>query len=167
MGLPDPARIMAIARDPATADPVPHLIEKDRGDSSMSRGILLASVFMLALGCAGAKVREGAVTVAPGEAAVDLKAESYYFTPANLAVPAEKPVVIRIQNEATVIPHSFVLENSSGNVILRQTLRKGGETLIRLAPLPAGVYTFYCDKSFLGMSHRKKGMEGKLEARGG
>lgn len=32
--------------------------------------------------------------------------------------------------------------------------------------LAAGAYTFHCDKSFLGMSHRGKGMEGKMEARG-
>ncbi|MGE5700299.1 MAG: cupredoxin domain-containing protein [Deltaproteobacteria bacterium] len=132
----------------------------------MNRGILLASVFFLAVGCSGAAVREGAVTVAPGETVVELKAESYFFAPATLAVPAGKPLVIRIRNEATVIPHSFVLENSGGNVIVRQSLKSGGETLVRLSPLPAGSYTFYCDKSFLGMSHRKKGMEGKLEAKG-
>lgn len=32
--------------------------------------------------------------------------------------------------------------------------------------LAAGSCTFYCDKSFMGMSHRGKGMEGKMEARG-
>jgi heme/copper-type cytochrome/quinol oxidase subunit 2 len=95
---------------------------------------------------------------------VELKAESYSFTPAHLVVPADRPVVIRIHNEATFIPHSFVLESPGGNVIVRQALAKGGDTLVRIAPLPAGVYSFYCDKSFLGMSHRKKGMAGKLEA---
>ncbi len=119
---------------------------------------------VFAAGCAGAPVREGAVTVAPGERLVELKAESYHFTPAYLAVPADRPVVIRIHNEAELIPHSFVLESAGGNIIVRQSLTKGGDTIIRIAPLPAGAYTFYCDKSFLGMSHRKKGMAGKLEA---
>jgi hypothetical protein len=130
----------------------------------MKRGLLLSCVCLIAFGCAGAPVREGAVTVAPGERLVELKAESYYFTPAYLSVPAERPLVIRVHNEATFIPHSFVLESSGGNVIVRQPLAKGGDTLVRIAPLPAGAYTFYCDKSFMGMSHRKKGMVGKLEA---
>jgi hypothetical protein len=125
---------------------------------------ILSAILILAAGCAGAPVREGAVTVAPGERLVELKAESYHFTPAHLAVPAERPVVLRIHNEATLIPHSFVLEGAGGNIIVRQSLAKGGDTLVRLAPLPAGAYTFYCDKSFMGMSHRKKGMVGKLEA---
>jgi hypothetical protein len=130
----------------------------------MRRGLFLAGVCLIAFGCAGAPIREGAVTVAPGERLVELKAESYHFTPAHLAVPAERPVVLRIHNEATLIPHSFVLEGAGGNIIVRQSLAKGGDTLVRLAPLPAGAYTFYCDKSFMGMSHRKKGMVGKLEA---
>lgn len=130
----------------------------------MRRGLFLAGVGLIAFGCAGAPVREGAVTVAPGERLVELKAESYHFTPAYLAVPADRPVVIRIHNEATLIPHSFVLESAGGNIIVRQSLTKGGDTLVRLAPLPAGTYTFYCDKSFMGSSHRQKGMVGKLEA---
>lgn len=125
---------------------------------------ILSTVLFLVAGCAAAPVREGAVTVAPGERLIELKAESYHFTPAHLAVPADRPLVIRVHNEATLIPHSFVLESAGGNIIVRQSLTKGGDTLVRLAPLPAGAYTFYCDKSFLGMSHRKKGMAGKLEA---
>lgn len=121
---------------------------------------------LLAVGCAGAPVREEAATVAPGETVIDMRAESYYFTPARLTVPAGKPLILRIRNDATVIPHSFVLENPGGGILVRQALKKGGETLIRLSPLPAGAYTFYCDKSFLGMSHRGKGMEGKMEAIG-
>ncbi|NJD62920.1 MAG: quinol oxidase [Deltaproteobacteria bacterium] len=129
----------------------------------MKRWMLL-SALMFAAGCAGAPVREGAVTVAPGEQVVDLRAGSYFFAPASLSIPAEKPVVLRIRNEASVIPHSFVLAGPGGNVLVRKPLRKGGETLIRLSPLPAGTYTFYCDKSFLGSTHRSKGMQGKLEA---
>lgn len=117
---------------------------------------------MLAAGCASAPVREGTVTVAPGERVVDLRAGSYFFAPAELTVPAGESFVIRIANKATVIPHSFVLEAPNGNVLIRQPLRKGGETLIRLAPLADGKYTYYCGESFLGTTHREKGMQGKL-----
>ena len=118
---------------------------------------------MIAAGCAGAPVREEAYAPSPGEAIVDLRADSYFFSPSHPIVPAGKPILIRVRNEATVIPHTFVLENAGGGVIVRRSLKKGGETLIRISPLPPGLYTFYCDKSFFGSTHRKKGMEGKLE----
>lgn len=121
---------------------------------------------LLAAGCAGAPVRQEAIVPAPGETVVELKAESYSFTPSTLTVPAGKPLILRIRNEATVIPHSFVLENGSGTVLVRQPLIKGSETLIRIAPLAAGSYPFYCAESLLGSTHRGKGMEGKLEAKG-
>ncbi len=131
----------------------------------MKRWMILA-FFLLAAGCAGAPVREETSAPVPGEAVVDLRAESYFFSPSHPIVPAGKPILIRIRNEATVIPHSFVLENAGGGVIVRRNLKKDGETLVRISPLPPGRYPFYCDKSFFGMSHRKKGMEGMLEAKG-
>lgn len=128
----------------------------------MNRWLVLGFL-LLAAGCSGAPVREGAVPAAPGEKVVELRAKSYSFTPPHLSVPADKPVVIRIHNEATLIPHSFVLVGPGGKVVVRQSLAKEGETLVRIAPMPAGTYVFYCDKSFLGSTHRGKGMEGKLE----
>jgi len=125
---------------------------------------LVFGILALAAGCSGAPVREGAVSVASGERVVELKAESYSFTPANLTVPANTPVVLRIHTLDTVVPHSFILEGPGGSVIVRRSLTKGGDTIVRLSPLPAGTYVFYCDKSFMGSSHRAKGMEGKLEA---
>lgn len=125
---------------------------------------LVFGILALAAGCSGAPVREGAVSVAPEERVVELKAESYSFTPANLAVPANTPVVLRIHTVDTLVPHTFILEGPGGNVIVRSSLAKGGDTLVRLSPLPAGAYVFYCDKAFLGSSHRAKGMEGRLEA---
>ncbi|MBI5575924.1 MAG: cupredoxin domain-containing protein [Deltaproteobacteria bacterium] len=131
----------------------------------MKKWLALIAV-LIAAGCAGAPVREEAGEPVPGETVVDILADSYSFTPSRMTVPAGKHIAFRIRNEATVIPHSFVLENAGGGVIARQPLKKGGETVIRLSPLSPGIYTFYCDESFLGMSHRKKGMEGKLEVKG-
>ena len=122
-------------------------------------------VLIVLAGCAGAPGPEQAAhTVAPGEPTIDLHAESFAFSPARLIVPAEKQWVLRVRNEATLIPHSFVLEKEGGGIIVRQELKKGGETVIRIPPLSAGIYNFYCDKSYLGISHRSKGMEGVIEA---
>jgi plastocyanin len=130
------------------------------------KNVFLLGIAMIAAGCAVAPDRgSGPYTSAKGEITIDLHAESYSFSPAHLAVPAGKEVVLRVRNEASLIPHSFVLENEGSVIVLRQPLAKAGETIIRIPPLPAGPYVFYCDESFLGMSHRKKGMEGKLEAK--
>jgi len=125
----------------------------------------LIGVVIVLSGCAGAPGQEQAVhTVAPGEITIDMHAESYAFSPARLIVPAEKQFVLRVRNEATLIPHSFVLEKEGVGILVRQELKKDGETLIRIPPLSAGTYNFYCDKSYMGISHRSKGMEGVIEA---
>ncbi len=142
------------------------LAGKGRKGNTTVKNIFMLGIAMIVAGCAGAPVRESTpYTLAKGEIIIDLHAESYSFSPAFLAVPAGKEVVLRVRNEASLIPHSFVLENEKSVIIVRQPLVKAGETLIRIPPLPAGAYVFYCDESFLGMSHREKGMEGKLEAK--
>jgi hypothetical protein len=126
---------------------------------------MVFGVLIALSGCAGAPGREQTVsTAAPGEMTIDMHAESYAFSPVRLIVPAERQFVLRVQNEATLIPHSFVLEKDGVGIIVRQELKKDGETMIRIPPLSAGTYNFYCDKSFMGISHRSMGMEGEIEA---
>jgi len=124
---------------------------------------LIQGLLVLLAGCSGTPVKDVPATVPSTEKLVELKADNYSFTPTRLSVPANTPVVIRIHDESRLVPHAFVLEGLDGKVIVRQSLSKSDDTMIRLAPMPAGTYVFYCDKSFLGSSHRAKGMEGKLE----
>ncbi len=124
---------------------------------------IVPGFLVLLTGCSGAPVKDVPATAPSTGKLVELKADNYSFAPARLSVPADTPVVIRIHDASKLIPHSFVLEGPGGKVIVRQELAKSGDTMVRLAPLPAGSYVFYCDKSFLGSSHRAKGMEGKLE----
>lgn len=126
---------------------------------------LLFGVLIVLSGCSGVSgPGKAAPTEAPGEMTIDMHAKSYSFSPARLIVPAEKQWVLRVQNEATLIPHSFVLEKNGVGIIVRQQLMKGGETFIRIPPLSPGIYNFYCDEAFMGISHREKGMEGIIEA---
>jgi hypothetical protein len=130
--------------------------------------LLLLPAVLLAAGCAARHpAREGAAAApqpaGPREQIVDLLAGSYFFTPPRIRVGAGAPAVIRVTDKATVISHDFVLEGPDGRVIVKRELSRGGVTDISLPPLPEGTYVFYCDKSFLGMSHRSKGMEGRLE----
>jgi plastocyanin len=123
----------------------------------------LASAILLAIaGCAGPQVREDAITPAPGEKVLDLRAGSYFFDPARISLPAGESVVVRVFTESGIAPHSFVLAGPDGKIIARRELNKGGETFLRVPPLPAGTYAFSCDKSFLGKTHRERGMRGEL-----
>lgn len=126
--------------------------------------VALLMTALAAAGCAGPAVRGESAAPPAGETTFDVVAKSYAFTPSVLNVPSGKPFAIRVRNEATVVPHSFVLEGPGGSVAARQELARGGETILRIPALPPGTYPFYCDKSFLGTSHRGKGMEGKLIA---
>jgi plastocyanin len=134
------------------------------GTATLKAAVLLAAALVLAAaGCAGPQVKEREAPEArPEGTAVDLLAGSYFFSPNRIAVPAGEPIAIRVHNNASIVPHSFVLEDSDGNVVVRRELSPGDVTVIRLPALPEGTYTFYCDKSILGMSHRAKGMEGTL-----
>lgn len=131
--------------------------------------VLLAALLVLTVsGCAGPEVREGkAPEAGPGRtegAIVNLLAGNYFFTPNRVTVPAGEPVTVRIHNNASIVPHAFVLEGPDGRAVVRRELIAGGVTTLRLPALPEGTYPFYCDKSFSGsgMSHREKGMEGTL-----
>ena len=123
----------------------------------------LAVAILLAItGCAGPQIREEAITPAPGEKVLDLRAGSYFFDPPRISLPAGESVVVRVSTESGIVPHSFVVADSGGKIIARRELAKGGKTYLRLPPLPAGTYSFYCDRSFLGKSHRERGMRGGL-----
>lgn len=134
------------------------------GTATVKAAVLLAAALVLAAaGCAGPRVKEReAPETKPDETAVDLLAGSYFFSPNGIAVPAGEPSTLRVHNNASIVPHSFVLEDSDGRVLVRRELKPGDVTVIRLPALPEGTYTFYCDKSILGMGHRAKGMEGTL-----
>ena len=123
----------------------------------------LASAILLAIaGCAGPQVREDAITPAPGEKVLDLLAGSYFFDPVRISLPAGESAVVRVSTESGIAPHSFVLAAPDGKIIVRGELTTGGKTFLRVPPLPAGTYTFFCDRSFLGKSHRERGMRGEL-----
>lgn len=127
----------------------------------------LAACLVLAAGCAAPQVRDEAAFPRPGERVLSVRAGSYFFEPAILSMPEAEPVVLRVSNEATLIPHSFVLAGPGGKVLFRQELAKGGETILRLPPLKAGTYAFYCDHSLMGTTHRGKGMQGTITVTAG
>ena len=126
------------------------------------RWFLTGAVLLAVAGCNGPQVREDAIKPAPGEKVFDLRAGSYFFDPARISLPAGESAVVRVSTESGIAPHSFVLAAPDGKIIVRRELTTGEETFLRVPPLPAGTYLFFCDRSFLGKSHRDRGMRGEL-----
>jgi plastocyanin len=123
---------------------------------------LAVAILLAAAGCTGPQTRQETVTPAAGEKILDLRAGSYFFDPARISLPAGEHAVVRVSTESGIVPHSFVLAAPDGKIIARRELTRGGTTFVRLPPLPAGTYTYYCDHSFLGTRHRERGMQGEL-----
>jgi plastocyanin len=92
--------------------------------------------------------------------------DSYSYSPNELSVQAGKPVELTLQNAATFIPHSFVLEDPASGLDVRAEVSAGESQTIRFIPTRTGTFAFYCEKKLLFFkSHRERGQEGRLEVR--
>ena len=106
--------------------------------------------------------------VTPATARDDLKGIEtrmgiYRFTPADVQLAANQPAVLRLIHTDGITPHNFRL-NAGGKAGEIDVDVSAGESVeAKLDPIPEGGYTFYCDKKLpFMMSHREKGMEGRL-----
>ncbi len=103
-------------------------------------------------------------TDAGGVQHLTMTLDSYTFKPAHIIVRAGKPVEITLNNVATAIPHSFVIDDPDLQV--RQNVDAGKSAVVRFTPAKAGTYAYFCDHKLLMFpSHRSKGMEGVMEVR--
>lgn len=94
---------------------------------------------------------------------IDLELGDYRFLPQEIQLSANQPAILRLVNTDTVTPHNFTMETGSDSPTVDVDLLGGESVEVKLPPLPAGRYTFYCSNKLLFMkSHREKGMEGIL-----
>jgi len=92
--------------------------------------------------------------------------DSYSYSPNELSVRAGKPVELTLHNAATLIPHSFVLDDSASGLHVQADVSAGESQTIRFTPTHSGTFAFYCEKKLLFFkSHRERGQEGRLEVR--
>jgi plastocyanin len=94
---------------------------------------------------------------------IELELSDYRFSPREIQLSTNQSAILRLVNTDSVTPHNFIMETGNDSPIVEVDLL-GGETVeVKLPPLPAGRYTFYCSNKLLFMkSHREKGMEGIL-----
>lgn len=105
----------------------------------------------------------GALAHAGEPQQIDVQLDSYSITPARINLKAGQPVVLKVKNAASFIPHNLVIKspNASTEVKLEVGAGKSGE--VRFAPTQPGSYEMLCDKAPpIGKTHREKGMHGVL-----
>lgn len=94
---------------------------------------------------------------------IDLELGDYRFLPQEIQLSANQSAILRLVNTDSVTPHNFTMEVGSNSPAVEVELLGGESAEVKLPPLPAGRYTFYCSNKLLFMkSHREKGMEGIL-----
>ena len=103
---------------------------------------------------------------ARGVQSVEVRLDSYSYTPDHLVVKAGQPMILTLRNTALLVPHNLVLTDPQAGFQLRQEVAAGESARVVVTPGKKGVFTFYCDKKLLFLpSHREQGMEGRLEVR--
>ncbi len=93
----------------------------------------------------------------------EIKLGDYGFKPAEVRLAAGQPAALTLINTDGMTPHNFTIRFAGDREDIDVDVIAGDSVEVRLDPLPAGTYTFYCDKKLPFMkSHRAKGMEGSL-----
>ncbi len=94
---------------------------------------------------------------------INVKMESYSFTPDKITVKVGQPVTLKLVNEATFIPHNLVIKAPEAGIDVKLLLSAGKSGEVSFTPTKAGTYEMICDKALpIGKSHKEKGMHGKL-----
>jgi plastocyanin len=116
--------------------------------------LLAAGLAALTVGCAPKKV---AFQLPPGETTVAVEASSFEFRPNAIRARAGETLLLRVKNTAGM-EHNLTVLDPQGKIVAGVDLPAGQTTEVRLPPLAAGTYPFYCDKPL----HPSFGMKGEI-----
>ncbi len=116
-------------------------------------GLTVGLVYTGALGAA-APAAPASADVADG-VTVEVELSEFAFSPVDITVPADTPVVFELVNTGSV-PHDFVIEGVAASEVIA-----GGETgTLEVDAIPAGTYRTLCEEA----GHEAAGMAGTLTA---
>lgn len=136
--------------------------------------IMLATIGLISVGvtivCAAEPSQPGPPVLLPvaedGVQRATVILDSYSYSPNHVIVEAGKPVELTLTSVTTMIPHNFIIKDSTGRLSVEQDVSAGKTVTIMFTPTQPGMFPFYCDKRLWPFpSHRDKGMEGTLEVR--
>jgi heme/copper-type cytochrome/quinol oxidase subunit 2 len=94
---------------------------------------------------------------------VEIKLDSYSIAPDTITVKVNVPVIFKVSNAATFIPHNLVIKAPEAGIDIKIDVRAGKTGEAVFTPTKSGTYEMFCDKTPpIGKSHKDKGMHGKL-----
>jgi uncharacterized cupredoxin-like copper-binding protein len=101
--------------------------------------------------------------VAADPQVIEVRLESYVIKPEKITVKAGQPVILKVKNEATFIPHNLIIKAPEAGIDVKIDLRGGKSGEANFTPTKTGSYEMICDKEPpIGKSHKEKGMHGML-----
>lgn len=121
----------------------------------------IVSIFCMGVALAEEPVK---VPVDPdGVQRIEVVGGSYFYKPSQIIVKVNVPVELTVKKESGITPHDIVMKEPEAGIDFKESL--GTEPkVIKFTPTKTGIFSFFCSKKPpLLESHRKKGMEGKLE----
>jgi uncharacterized cupredoxin-like copper-binding protein len=94
---------------------------------------------------------------------VEIALNNYSIKPDMLILKAGEPVILKVKNEATFIPHNLVVKAAQAGIELKVVVAAGKIGEVRFTPTLPGSYELLCDtQPPIGKSHKEKGMHGML-----
>ena len=103
------------------------------------------------------------LVVAAEPQVVEITLDSYTIKPDRITVKAGDPVILKVKNEASFIPHNLVIKAPHAGVEVKVDVSAGKTGEVRFTPTQPGSYEMLCDKQPpIGKSHKEKGMHGLL-----
>lgn len=104
-----------------------------------------------------------ALAVAAEPRVIEVKLDSYTIKPDKITVKVGEPVILKVRNEATFLPHNLVIKSSQAGVDIKIDVSAGKSGEASFTASQPGSYEILCDKTPpIGKSHKEKGMHGLL-----
>jgi len=119
---------------------------------------IVSVILVLALALAAcAKLQKPVLLTKGQENSVTVKASNFDFTPNHFETHQGATIVFTIEN-VSGSNHNFTLKDPEGKILQSVDVAPQKSVKIRAAFPRAGVYPFYCNRTF----HRTMGMEGQV-----
>jgi uncharacterized cupredoxin-like copper-binding protein len=118
---------------------------------------MLPRIATVLLACFGT----AALAAEPRE--IEIVLNNYTLKPDTLTLKAGEPVILKVKNAATFIPHNLVIKATQAGIELKVIVEAGKTGEVRFTPTLSGNYELLCDtRPPIGPSHKERGMHGLL-----
>ena len=94
---------------------------------------------------------------------IEVTLDSYTIKPDKITVKVGEPVLLKVKNEASFLPHNLVIKSPQAGVDIKIDVSAGKTGEASFTATQPGSYEIICDKSPpIGKNHKEKGMHGML-----